>query len=98
MEQLPAYLRVITKEPELFKQMLKVAIAALPKADAAAIVRIPPDCPVGDPRVTVVEQNVRNPHAGAAGEFVPSRKLVRRVICPPGATTTQRKSCLHVCT
>ncbi len=94
MEQLPAYLRVITKEPELFKQMLKVALAALPKVDAAAIVRVPPDCPVGDPRITVVEQNVRNPHAGAVGEFAPSRKLVRRVVCPPGAA--QRKSYLHV--
>ena len=90
MEQLPAYLRVVANEPALFKQMLKVAIAALPKADAAAIVRIPPDCPVGDLRVTVVEQNVRNPHAGAVNEFVPSRKLVRRVVCQ------QRKSCLHV--
>ncbi len=90
MEQLPAYLKVVASEPALFKQMLKVAVAALPKADAAAIVRIPPDCPIGDLRITVVEQNVRNPHSGTAGEFLPSRKLVRRVVCQ------QRKSCLHV--
>ena len=90
LEQLPAYLKVVASEPALFKQMLKVAVAALPKADAAAIVRIPPDCPIGDLRVTVIEQNVRNPNVGAVGEFVPSRKLVRRVVCQ------QRKSCLHV--
>ena len=94
MEQLPAYLKMVTKEPELFKQMLKVAVAALPRVDAAAVVRVPPDCPVGEPRVTVVEQNVRNPQAGAVGEFVPSRKLVRRVVCPPPGQA--RKSCLHV--
>ncbi len=90
LEQLPAYLKVVASEPALFKQMLKVAIAALPKADAAAIVRVPPDSAITDLRVTVVEQNVRNPNAGTADEFVPSRKLVRRVVCQ------QRKSCLHI--
>jgi class 3 adenylate cyclase len=90
MEQLPQHLRVVMNEPALFRQMLKVALGALPKSDAAAIVRVPPDCPVGDLRVTMVEQNVRNPSAGAVGEFVPSRKLVRRAVCQ------QRKSCLHV--
>jgi class 3 adenylate cyclase len=90
MEQLPQYMKIVTNEPALFRQMLKVALGALPRCDAAAIVRVPPDCPVGDLRVTLVEQNVRNPGAGAAGEFVPSRKLVRRAVCQ------QRKSCLHV--
>ncbi len=90
MEQLPQYLKVVASEPALFRQMLKVALNAMPKCDAAAVVRIPPDCPVGELRVTVVEQNVRNPGAGAQGEFVPSRKLVRRAVCQ------QRKSCLHV--
>jgi class 3 adenylate cyclase len=90
MEQLPQYLKVVSNEPALFRQMLKVALSAMPKCDAAAIVRVPPDCPVGELRTTVVEQNVRNPSAGAQGEFVPSRKLVRRAVCQ------QRKSCLHV--
>jgi class 3 adenylate cyclase len=90
MEQLPQYLKVVSSEPALFRQMLKVALGALPKSDAAAIVRVPLDCPVGELKATVVEQNVRNPSAGAAGEFVPSRKLVRRAVCQ------QRKSCLHV--
>ncbi len=35
LEQLPAYLKVVASEAALFKQMLKVTIAALPKADAA---------------------------------------------------------------
>jgi class 3 adenylate cyclase len=90
MEQLPAYLKVVTTEPALFRQMLKVALTAMPKADAAAIVRMPADSPPTELRVTLVEQNVRNPHAGAVNEFVPSRKLVRRVV------REQRKSCLHV--
>ena len=90
MEQLPQYLKVVTSEPALYRQMLKVALSTLPKCDTAAIVRVPPDCPAGDLRVTMVEQNVRNPSVGAAGEFVPSRKLVRRAVCQ------QRKSCLHV--
>jgi adenylate cyclase len=90
MEQLPQYLKVVSNEQALFRQMLKVTLGALPKCDAAAIVRVPPDCPVGELRTTVVEQNVRNPSAGAQGEFVPSRKLVRRAVCQ------QRKSCLHV--
>jgi adenylate cyclase len=90
MEQLPQYLKVVSSEPVLFRQMLKVAQGAMPKCDTAAIVRVPLDCPVGELRVTVVEQNVRNPSAGAVGEFVPSRKLVRRAVCE------RRKSCLHV--
>jgi adenylate cyclase len=90
MEQLPQYLRVIADEAALFRQMLRVALGAMPKADAATIVRIPPDCPVGELRVTVVSQNVRNPSAVASGEYMPSRKLVRRAVCE------RRKSCLHV--
>ncbi|MBN9121118.1 MAG: FHA domain-containing protein, partial [Planctomycetes bacterium] len=67
MEQLPHYLRVVTDEPALFKQMLKVALQAMPRADAATIVRVPPDGPAGDLRVTIASQNVRTPGAGAAG-------------------------------
>jgi adenylate cyclase len=93
MEQLPAYLKLVTDEAGLFRQMLKVALSAMPKCDAAAVVRIPPDCPVGDLRVTVVAQQVRNPAVGTVGEFVPSRKLVRRVVCREGK---DRKSILHV--
>jgi adenylate cyclase len=81
LERLPQHLKMVADEPALFRQMLKVALEAMPKCDAAAIVRVPPDCPVGDLRVTMVEQNVRNPTAGTVGEFVPSRKLVRRAVC-----------------
>lgn len=93
MEQLPAYLRLANDEPGLFRQMLKVALNALPKCDAAAVVRVPPDCPVGDLRVTMIAQQVRNPNTGTVGEFVPSRKLVRRVVCRGGK---DRKSILHI--
>jgi len=90
LERLPQHLKVVTTEPALFRQMLKVALEAMPKCDTAAIVRVPPDCAVGDLRVTVVEQNVRNPAVDTVGEVAPSRRLVRRAVC------VQRKSCLHV--
>jgi class 3 adenylate cyclase len=90
MEKLPDHLKTVADEAALFRQMLRVALGAMPKADAATIVRVPPDCPVGELRITVVSQNVRNPGAGAAGEYMPSRKLVRRAVCE------RRRSCLHV--
>src|SRR5205814_1354868 len=37
MEQLPSYLKLATNEPLLFRQMLKVVLEAMPRADAAAI-------------------------------------------------------------
>jgi class 3 adenylate cyclase len=89
MEQLPNYLRVVRDEPGLYRQMLKVALAGLPKADAAAVVRIPPDAAPSELRMAVVEQNVRAGQSSMAGEFLPSRKLVRQAF-------RERKSCLHV--
>ena len=38
-------------EQGLFRQMLKVIMDALPRADAAGIVRIPPGCPPGERRL-----------------------------------------------
>ena len=93
MEQLPAHLKLATDEAGLYRQMLRIALSAMPKCDAAAVVRVPPDCPVGDTRVTVVAQNVRRPSPDTPGEFVPSRKLVRRAVCRAGK---DRKSVLHV--
>jgi class 3 adenylate cyclase len=89
MEQLPAFLKIVSNEASLFRQMLKVAMMGLPRADAAAVVRIPPDCRGDDLRVAVVEQTVRAGQASLAGEFVPSRKLVRQAV-------KERKSCLHI--
>jgi class 3 adenylate cyclase len=89
MEQIPNVLRLVVNEPGLFRQMLKVALTGLPKADAVAIVRIPPDSTPNDLRVAVVEQNVRGSQAAMSGEFVPSRKLVRQAF-------RERKSCLHI--
>ncbi|WP_439631141.1 adenylate/guanylate cyclase domain-containing protein [Gemmata sp.] len=89
MEQIPNVLKMAVNEPSLFRQMLKVALTGLPKADAAAVVRIPPDSGPNDLRVAVVEQNVRGSQAAMAAEFVPSRKLVRQAF-------RERKSCLHI--
>jgi adenylate cyclase len=104
LEQLPNYLRAVSTEPSLFRQMLKVALAGIPMADAAAVVRVSPAPAGGELRVAVVEQNVRaasHPtdtlrQAGLSltspepiGEFAPSRKLVRQAV-------RDRKSCLHV--
>lgn len=87
MEQLPTFLKLVANEPGLFRQMLKVALAGLPKADAVAVVRVVPDPGGGESRVAVVEQNVRT---AAQGEtFAPSRKLVRKAV-------REKKSCLHV--
>ncbi len=89
MEQLPSYLKLATNEPLLFRQMLKVVLEALPRADATAIVRIPPDARAGDLRIALVEQNIRRSPVEQDGEFVPSRRLVRRAV-------DASKSCLHV--
>ena len=89
MEQLPNFLKMVATEPALFRQMLKVALAGLVRADAAAVVRVLPDGPPDEPRVAVVEQHVRAGQTALATEFVPSRKLVRRAV-------RERKSCLHL--
>ena len=89
MEQLPAYIKAATNEQGLFRQVLKVVMDALPRADAAAIVRIPSGGATPDLRVAVVEQHVRSPlHFGLHG-FVPSRKLCYRAI------HERKRSCLH---
>jgi class 3 adenylate cyclase len=88
LEQLPNSLRMVTKEPDLFRQMLKVAMTGLARADASAIVRVLPEGPPDEPRVVVVEQNVRAGQTPGA-DFTPSRKLVRRAV-------RERKSCLHL--
>ncbi|MDB5305943.1 MAG: adenylate/guanylate cyclase protein [Gemmataceae bacterium] len=80
MEQLPSMIKAAANEQGLFRQMLRVVMDALPRADAAGIVRIPPDCPPGDLRLALVESNVRSPiHFGPMG-FAPSRKLAHRAI------------------
>jgi class 3 adenylate cyclase len=89
MEQLPNTIRAATNEQGLFRQMLKVIMDAMPRADAAAIVRIPPDCPAGERRLATVESNLRP--AGLLGMqgFTPSRRLAYRAILE------RRRSCLH---
>jgi class 3 adenylate cyclase len=89
MEQLPNFLKMVTGEPALYRQMLKVALAGLARADAASVVRVLTDGPPNEPRVVVVEQNVRAGQSAVASEFGPSRKLVRRAV-------RERKSCLHI--
>lgn len=89
MEQLPTFLRLVANEPGLFRQMLKVALAGVPRADAAAVVRVVPDPAGGEARVAVVEQNVRPPAAAGGEVFAPSGRLVRKAV-------RERKSCLHV--
>jgi adenylate cyclase len=88
MEQLPATIKAATTEQGLFRQMLRVIMEALPRADAAGVVRIPPDCPPGERRLAVVEANVR-PSAALGGGFAPSRRLAHKAILE------RRRSCLH---
>ncbi len=94
MEQLPATIRAVTSEQGLFRQMLKVVMDAMPRADAAAIVRVPPDGPPAgvagtDKRLVMLESNVRPNSAHGQGGFVPSKRLSHRAI------VERRRSCLH---
>ncbi len=89
MEQLPATIRAAYSEQGLFRQMLKVVMDAMPRADAAAFVRVPPDNPTGETRLTLVESALRPAAYSGANEFKPSRRLAHRAIIE------RRRSCLH---
>ncbi len=89
MEQLPATIRAVTSEQGLFRQMLKVVMDAMPRADAAGIVRIPAENTTGERRLILLESNVRpNSPQGQSG-FMPSKRLAHRAI------VERRRSCLH---
>lgn len=89
MEQLPATIRAVTSEQGLFRQMLKVVMDAMPRADATAIVRVPLDNPQGEQRIVLLESNVRPKSAHGANGFMPSKRLSHRAIME------RRRSCLH---
>ena len=89
MEQLPATIRAVTSEQGLFRQMLKVVMDAMPRADATAIVRVPLDNPPSEQRIILVESNVRPKSSHGANGFMPSRRLSHRAIME------RRRSCLH---
>ena len=73
MEQLPNTIKAAANEQGLFRQMLKVVMDALRRADAAGIVRIPPDCPPTEKRVALVESNIRpSLLLGQMGSFRPA--------------------------
>lgn len=91
MEQLPGMMKAAASEQGLFRQMLKVIMDALPRADAAGIVRIPPGAPPGERRLAVVESNVRSPVILGPKGFAPSRKLSYKAITEP-----RKRSHLHV--
>ncbi len=91
MEQLPGMIKAAANEQGLFRQMLKVIMDALPRADAAGIVRVPPGCPPGEKRLAIVESNLRSAiHFGTKG-FAPSRKLSHKAISEP-----RKRSHLHI--
>jgi class 3 adenylate cyclase len=90
MEQVPNVLRLATNEQTLFRQMLKVVLDALPRADSAGVVLIPPDVAPGgtDLRITTLDYHTRGiPKIDE--RFEPRRKLVHTAV-------QQRMSCLHV--
>lgn len=91
MEQLPSTIKAAVNEQGLFRQMLKVIMDALPRADAAGIVRIPPGSPPGERRLAVVETNVRSPVLLGPKGFAPSRKLSHKAIQEP-----RKRSHLHI--
>jgi adenylate cyclase len=79
MEQLPRYIKAATTDQGLFRQMLQLVMDALPRADAAAVVRLLPGGGPGELRLAVVESNVR-PAAFLGSGFTPSRKLTHRAV------------------
>jgi adenylate cyclase len=91
MEQVPGMIKAAVNEQGLFRQMMKVIMDALPRADAAGIVRIPPGCPPGERRLALLESNVRSPAALGPKGFVPSRKLSHKAISEP-----RKRSHLHI--
>ncbi len=89
MEQLPSTIRSVTTEQGLFRQMLKVVMDAMPRADAAGIVRIPSDAAPNDMKLALLESNVRPTAFAGQNGFAPSRRLAHRAI------VERRRSCLH---
>jgi class 3 adenylate cyclase len=89
MEQLPNTIRAVIAEQALFRQMLRVVMDAMPRADACGIVRVPADCTPNDKRLNLIEYNVRPNTPHASGGFVPSKRLSYRAI------VERRRSCLH---
>lgn len=87
VESLLNSMRVAPNEATLFRQVLRSAMTALPRADAACVVRVPSGSG-GQPRVAVVEQQIRQ--SASQSGFTPSRKLVRR------AVLEQKRSCLYI--
>lgn len=78
LEQVADVLRLATDEDVLYRSMLNVVLNALPRADTAAIVYVPPESSDSQPRVVVREQVERM--AGPGDRFVPSRKLADKAI------------------
>ena len=80
LEQVADVLRLATDEDVLFRSMLNVALNALPRADAAAIVLVSPESTDAQPRAVVREQVERMSGPGGADRFVPSRRLADKAI------------------
>ncbi|MBY0456912.1 MAG: adenylate/guanylate cyclase domain-containing protein [Gemmataceae bacterium] len=89
MENLPNTIRAVTNEQALFRQMLRIVMDAMPRADAAGLVRIPADCPPTEKRLNLLEFNVRPNTSPAQSGFNPSKRLAHRAILE------RRRSCLH---
>jgi adenylate cyclase len=88
LEQIPDVLRYANDESMLFQNMVKVALDALPHADAVAIVEVPPEAT--DTTKIVKTRNSMQRMAGKSDGFLPSRRLVYRSI------RQEHKSILHV--
>ncbi len=78
LEQVADVLRLASDEDVLFHSMLNVAMNALPRADAAAMVHVPPESTDDQPRAVVRTQVERM--AGHSDRFTPSRKLADKSI------------------
>lgn len=91
IERLPSALSLSTDEEQLFRNMLLMVLNALPWANTAAIVALVPDSGDDDLKVSLRHHQQRaGTRGGTPDSFMPSRKLVNKVL------RQSKRSTLHI--
>ncbi len=80
LSSLPEVIRLAMTEEEMEMRVVEVLLRGIPRAVAAAIVRLPPDCPEGMP----VEIRTMEHLPGLPPTFQPSRRLVHDALYQRG--------------
>ncbi len=88
LERAPEILRLASDEGYLYREMLKVLLDAVPRADGVGVVFLPPDTPAGELRLGLRDHQQRL--TPGTPDFAPSRRLVDKALRQVG------QSCLYV--